>query len=253
MPHRPRYTSALVLGLLGATAFLGGCDLQEVFDDLDNPRTLVNVSVTHHATAEGGTFPDRGGDGEARTFETDEGWTITLVSGFVTTASITLHGCDGDDIALDMYWGPLAEDITGHDLAMSTVGGVSVAAAEFCGLGVEYGPYPADGPMDGLDARVAGATFYFTGAATRGDTVVPFEIRSSASLRTELDMSTIAAGAPLRVDGGEDFPVELALSKTYDRLFDTVDFETVSPEDLAEGVGAVLTLESRVGLDRVAL
>lgn len=248
MPNTTRLASVLALGALVA----GGCDLNDMFHDLDNPRTLINVSVTHHATAEAGAFPDRGGEGEMRTFETDEGWTIALVSAYFTTASVTLHGCDGDEVSLDMYWGPLAEDITGRDLDMLTVGGVEVDASEFCTLDVHYGPYPDSSNMNGIDERVAGATFYLQGAATKGDVVVPFEIRSTEAFDASLDMSTIAAGKPLRVDGGEDFPVELALSKTYDRIFDGLDFETASQDDLAAQVGAVLALESRVALDRVA-
>jgi hypothetical protein len=119
-------------------------------------------------------------------------------------------------------------------------------------MNVHYGPYPLGASSDGLDPRIVGATFLIEGAAVRGDLVIPFEIRSEASIDVELDMSTIDAGRPLFVDGGEDFPIELALSKTYDRLFDGVDFETATADDLVEQVGAVLALESRVGLDTVA-
>jgi len=236
---------------LGAT--LGsGCELAEVFGDLDNPRTLVNVSTTHHATALQGVFPDKGGDGEIREFDTDMGWSIMLVRAYFTTADVTLVGCDGESTALDMYHGPLVEDLTARDLEMLTVGGIEVKATEFCAMQVHYGPYPHTSSTDGLDPRIGGATFYLEGAAVRGDVVIPFEIRSEASFDAELDLSSIDAGRPLSVEGGEDFPVELALSKTYDRLFDGLDFETATADDLAQQVGAVLALESRVGLNTVA-
>ena len=91
MPYAPRLASVLVLG----TLFVGGCDIQDPFGQLERGKTLVNVSVTHHASMEQGVFPDRGGEGEERTFETDEGWTVTLLSAFFTTADVTLHECAG--------------------------------------------------------------------------------------------------------------------------------------------------------------
>jgi hypothetical protein len=237
--------------VLGAT-LSSGCELADILGKTDNPRTLVNVSTTHHATAAEGVFPDKGGDGEIREFDTDMGWSITLVRAYFTTADVTLVDCDGESTALDMYHGPLAEDVTARDLEMLTVGGALVKSAEFCAMQVHYGPYPQTSSTNGLDPRITGATFYLEGAAVRGDVVVPFEIRSDAPVDAELDLSSIDAGRPLTVDGSEDFPVELALSKTYDRLFDSVDFETATAEDLVLQVGAALALESRVGLDRVA-
>ncbi len=242
--------SLLVLGAtLSSTA---GCELADVLGGIDNPRTLVNVSTTHHATAAQGVFPDKGGDGEIREFDTDLGWSITLVRAYFTTADITLVECDGESTSLDMYHGPLAEDVTARDLEMLTVGGIEVRSAEFCAMQVHYGPYPMTSSTNGLDPRIAGATFYLEGAAVRGDVVIPFEIRSDMPIDAELDLSAIDAGGPLVVDGKEEFPVELALSKTYDRLFDGVDFETATADDLTLQVGAALALESRVGLDGVA-
>ncbi len=248
MQLHTRLASILAL----ATTLISGCELAEMFSDLDHPRTLVNVSITHHATAQQGAFPDRGGEGETRSFATDDGWNIVLVRAYFTTANVVLHACDGAKVPLDMYWGPLAEDITGRDLDMLTVGGVEVDATEFCTMDVHYGPYPDTSNFAGLDPQMAGATFYLEGTASKGDQMVPFEIRSDRSFDASLDMSTIANGEPLTIHGGEDYPVELALSKTYDRIFDGIDFATVSSDDLVAQVGAVLTLESRVGLDQVA-
>jgi hypothetical protein len=247
MPQTSRLGPVLVLG----TILTGGCDVAGLFGELEQSRTLVNVSVTHHASVEQGMFPDRGGEGETRTFETDEGWTVSLTSAYFTTASVTLHRCGGDAVALDMYWGPLAEDITLRDLDMLTVGGVEVDATEFCAVDVDYGPYPETSRMAGLEPEIAGASFYLAGFATKGELAVPFEVRSSEAFGATLDLSTIADGRPLEIHGGEDFPVELAVSKTYDRVFDGVDFESASSDELADQVAAVLALESRVSLDRV--
>lgn len=238
--------------VLVATSMLGACDLADLIDNPQGAHTLVSVSVTHHASPENGSFPDRGGEGEMRTFDTDEGWTVALVAAFVTTQAVELGRCEGDAVALDMYHGPLAEDITGRDLELLTVGGIEVRAAEFCDVRVTYGPYPTSASMQGLEPLVAGATFYLRGAATKGDVVVPFEIRSDRTLHAALDVSEIDDGAPLRVLGDEAFPIELALSKSYDRVLDGIDFASATNADLEAQVAASLELESRVAMDAVS-
>jgi hypothetical protein len=244
-----RRASALVLV---ATSLLAGCDLADLIDNPHGAHTLVNVAVTHHASPEDGSFPDRGGEGEMRTFDTDEGWTVSLVAAFVTTQAVELGRCDGEPLVLDMYHGPIAEDITGRDLELLNVGGAQVRAAEFCDVQVTYGPYPTSASMQGLEPLVAGATFYLRGAATKGDVVVPFEIRSDRTLHATLDVSTIEDGAPLRVVGDEEFPIELALSKSYDRVLDGIDFASATNADLEAQVAASLELESRIGIDAVS-
>lgn len=244
----PRFRSALVLV---ASSLLGACDLADLIDNPEGAHTLVSVSITHHATPEDGSFPDRGGEGEMRTFDTDEGWSISLVAAFVTTQAVDLGRCDGDEIALDMYHGPLAEDFTSRDLELLTVGGVEVRAAEFCAVNVTYGPYPTSASTQSLEPLIAGATFYLRGAATKNGVVVPFEVRSARTLHATLDVSQLDDGAPLSVDGGEDFPIELALSKTYDRVFDGIDFASATDADLEAQVAASLELESRVAQDAV--
>ena len=57
---------------------------------------------------------------------------------------------------------------------------------------------------------------------------------TEAPIVVDVDLSQVDDGAPLRISGGEDFPVELVLSKTYGRLFDAVDFNVGPP--FAHGV-----------------
>lgn len=241
-----RNVSAL---LVLSAIFTTGCDVLDPLGDLEHDRTLLNVAVTHHATPEAGTFPDRGGAGELRTFDTDDGWTITLLNAFVTSAGVTLHRCDDAPVVLGLYAGPLAEDLRGADLDTLTLGGVDLGASQFCSATITYGPYPTNAPMTGLEPEVAGATFWIDGGASLGDTTVPFQIRSEAPIVVDVDLSQVDDGAPLRISGGEDFPVELVLSKTYDRLFDAVDFTTATNEDLTAQVAAALALETRATVD----
>lgn len=246
-PMPPRHRIAALLAL--AFPLSAGCELQSLFDDLQNDRTLVDVLVTHHATPQDGMFPDRGGDGEMRLFETDEGWTIQLVDAIVVTSGTTLHECDDSSVAIDMYWGALPEDLSGTDLDALTLGSTEVDSAEFCGLTVRYGPYvPGPGAAPRSNSKIDGATLYLSGAATKNDETIPFEIRVTDSLDVDRDLSTLVDGAPLQVDGNQDFPTELTLAKTYDRFFDGIDFATATLPDLQANTLAVLALETRVTL-----
>ncbi|MFO0633470.1 MAG: hypothetical protein U0168_11530 [Nannocystaceae bacterium] len=241
--------TALILALATVAP---GCDLVEMFDDLEHPRTLVSVAVTHHATAQDGSFPYRGGDGEMRVFDTDEGWSVTLLGAYVTTTAVVLHRCDDANVDLELYRGPFAEDFRREDLDMFTLGGVDLGASSYCSATVTYGPYPQGASMNGLDPEVEGATFYLDGGATKGDVTVPFTLRSDAVIAVEVDLSQVQDGGPLVVHGGEDFPIELVVSKTYDRFFDAVDFEVATTEELQVQVAAALELETRADLDAVS-
>jgi hypothetical protein len=241
MSSHNRIATALGLVLLASA----GCDILE---DLDNPRTLVNVAVTHHATPEAGAFPDRGADGETRTFETDEGWSVILDTAYVTTSAVTLHRCDEGEVAFDFYWGPLAEDMRAQDLDMKTLAAEAVRRSEFCGMTLQYGPDPGDVS----DVSRGGATFYLEGTAAKDGIVLPFTVSSFETLDVSLDLSTMDGGDPLVVEGGEDVPVELTVSKTYDRFFDGIEFGSASAADLQAQVAAVLVLETSVSRGRVA-
>jgi hypothetical protein len=244
----PRHRFAALLCL--STTLVAGCELQSLFDQHD--RTLVDVLITHHATPENGVFPDRGGEGEMRVFATDEGWTVQLVEAIVVTSATSLHECEGDSSEIDMYWGALPEDFRERDLDALTLGSTPVESAEFCGLTVHYGPYvPGADAAPRSNTAIDGATVHMKGGATKDGVTVPFEIRVTDAIDVELDLSRMSHGAPLLVEGTQDFPTELTVSKTYDRFFDGIDFATVSQDDLNAHVSAVLALETRVSLNGV--
>ncbi len=250
MPMTPPHRFAALLGL--CLPFVGGCDPQSWFDDVQDDRQFVDVLVTHHATPENGTFPDRGGDGEMRVFTTDEGWQIQLLEAIVVTSSTTLHQCDDDPIAIDTYWGALPEDISQRDLDALTLGSTSVESAEFCGLTVHYGPYvPGADAAPRSNVAIDGATIYMKGGASKDGVVVEFEVRVAEAIDVELDLSRISHGGPLSVEGSQSFPTELTVAKTYDRLFDGIDFSDVAQADLDAHVLAMLAVETRVSLGSV--
>jgi hypothetical protein len=220
-------TRAAAVTLVSALALPGCGSLDALFGKTEE-RALVNVFVTHHATPENGAIPSRGANGEAREFTTDEGWNITLVEAVVVTTGVELHTCDGETIALDLFDGPLAEDLSSTDLDLLSLGGVEVAAGTYCGATVHYGPFHSDERSGG---PVQAKTFVLGGLA---------ELATNAAIAVELDLGA------LEVTGDEAFPLELTASKTYDRLFDGVDFADLSGMALEEHVLALLSAETRI-------
>lgn len=238
----------------GCLFTLAGCDAPE--------PALLYVFSTHHATPENGVFPDRGTEDQPRVFHNDEGWTVTLLESYITIDSLTLVGCNGDKYPLNMFWGPCPEDLRGTDLETLTVAGRKLDPGDYCGLELAYGPYEMPVIDEDADTRhavpqneaVDGTTVYFRGGAQMhpDDPVIPFELRGEAPLRLDLDLSEVENGHPLRVHDKEAFPKELTISKTYDRFFDGIDFESASDDDLQAQVAAVLVLETSVSRGRVA-
>jgi hypothetical protein len=230
--------------------------------ELDEGGALVHVFSTHHATPEDGLFPDRGDTDQPRVFETDLGWTITLVESYVTTTAISLIRCDGTAHDLNMFWGPCPEDLRGKDLERLTVAGLKASPGQYCGLEVVYGPYdlPSDDDDDDDDAHqvrhatpkseaMLGSSIYLRGAARMGpdDELIPFELRFADEASVLLDLSELdGEQSPMRVNQKENFPKELTVSKTYDRFFDGIDFENFDASELTERLGDVLVLETRV-------
>ncbi len=248
-PARSLRRLALTAGLL-ASVSAAGCDLVDAIEELEGNRVGIHVYLTHHASPQDGTIPDFGGDGEARVFENDQGWTITLLEGFITTQELTLHRCDGAAVPVDLYWGSIAEDLRAKDMDLFTIGGVEVTQSQFCGLSVVYGPFDAESGTAPRSADLMdGNTVLIHGYAKRGEEMVPFEIDVAASVEVYLDLSTIRGGGPLTITGREYFPVELTLAKTYDLFFDGIDFATMDPADLEQQVLSVLELETTVTAD----
>jgi hypothetical protein len=242
-------TLAAAAALTATSIFGAGCDLFDVLNK--GETTLVQLMVTHHGTPQGGSFPDLS-VGEAATFDTDEGWTVSLRSAYITTASASLEECGGGVVELEAFRGPLPEDINADDLDLLTFAGVEVAASSFCGMTVEYGPFVADEETTrayamGDDAdKIRNATYYFEGVARKGDVSVDFELTGSDTVAVDLDLSTVMNGGPLHIDAEEAFPVELTLSKTYDRFFDGIDFSSFDSADANANIVAVLELETRI-------
>lgn|GEM_PF-961670 len=238
------------LALAAASLLSGGCDLLDVLSPEGD--TLITVFANHHATPEDGLVPDRGGDGELRVFENDEGWTVHLTSGVITTEGATLQRCDGQESAIELYFGAFAEDLRSADFDRRTLGGAEVGASEYCGVTVHYGPFSAETdevPTD-MDAQtVDGHTIFITGYAERGEDRVPFELAVDGSADVFVDLADRPEGA-LRVSGDEPFPVEVTISKTYDRFFDGVDFTDFDQADLEANAFAILELETRVEVKR---
>jgi len=243
-PLRP-FTVACALGAMFASS---GCDL---FGLGPEPTSLVQMLVTHHATPEDGTFPDRRNGLGDQEFDTDTGWTVTLEEAFIVTASTTLHACDGAEFPFDRYWGPLPENLGATDLDAFTFGGIDVAPGSYCSISVTYGPYEAPEEtarmheMPENEEALVGATLYLSGFARKGDQTVEFELSSKDRLVIDLPIEA-DGGGPLEVTGDEAFPLELTLSKTYDRLFDGVDFATMPSGELEANALAVLALETRL-------
>ena len=238
------------LALAAASLLSGGCELIDALTDEGD--TLVTVFATHHATPTDGFVPDRGGDGELRVFENDEGWTVHLTDGLITTKGVTLHRCDGAEMPIEFYFGSVAEDLRSADLERQTLGGTPVGAGELCGVTIHYGPFSADtddAPGEIDEAEMDGLTIFLRGYAERGDETIPFEIAVESPADVFTDLSD-RPGGPLRIKGDEPFPVELTVSKTYDRFFDAVDFGTLTDEDLSQNAHAVLELETRIDVSR---
>jgi hypothetical protein len=232
---------------------LAGCD---AFDSSD---ALLYVFSTHHATPEDGVFPDRGGEDMPRTFENDVGWEVTLLESYITISSLTVVACNGNAYPMDMFWGPCPEDMRERDLDILTVAGRKMPKGHYCELIVGYGPYTTpeidpDNPetLHNVPASsgVDGTTVFLRGGANsgvEGDDPVEFEFANGRELTVGLDLSELGGpGEPLYISDDEDFPVELTVSKTYDRYLDGVDFTSFDQDDIEDALDDILADTTRV-------
>jgi hypothetical protein len=242
----------VIAAALSCTAVLGtGCDLLEALQNGGGGSTLVQLLVTHHATPQDGIFPDLS-NGEMRTFETDDGWTVNLSAAYVTTSRATLHECSGGSVDFDAFWGQLPENIHQTDLELLSFAAVDVEASTFCTMTVEYGPFMADDENADVHNtgkhtdQIVGATYLLEGVATKGELAVPFSLTGNQTAAVDLDLSHLQSGGPLTIDAQEPFPVDLTLSKTYDRFFDGIDFESFDAVDMDANIMAILELETRI-------
>jgi hypothetical protein len=157
-------------------------------------------------------------EGDQLVFANDMGWQVFVNEAFVTTSAVTLLSCDGERFDVEMYWGALAENLgITADAEIEGVGGVRADSGTYCELLVEYGP------ADEAD----GATVLLTGSAVRGDEHIDFTWRSELELDVQVDISDIENGGPFSISTDQHFSKKLTVSKTYNHLFDGVDFSQV--------------------------
>jgi hypothetical protein len=222
---------------------------------LNQEMAQVRVSTVHYLTPQDGAAPWGLEDGEIRTFETDTGWTVVLFEGALVHSDVVVHGCDGTSTPIDMFHGPLAEDLRVDDLDFKTLGAAEVEPGEFCSLTVEYAPLDASlsASVGPLERELDGRTLHFRGAAVRDNTRVEFEFDSNEVLTVTLDLTALNDGAPLRATDTGTSGLELTLAKAYDRFFDGVDFKHFAQADLEQQVLATIAFETRVGEGRQAI
>lgn len=253
--------AAKALVLLSATGLAGltGCN---AFDRFEDGGATVFVFATHHATPEDGGFPGRGAEDMPRVFDNSEGWTVTMLEGYVTISAVTLVGCNGSEHPLNMFWGPCPEDLKDQDLATLTVAGNRVNEGNYCELRVTYAAYQTPVIDEDHDETrhetpsnpaVQGATVYLRGGAQLGEgEFTQFELTTPASVVVNLDLSNIEGeGRPLNVAHREDFPKELLVSKTYDRFFDGIDFAALDEAALEASLPEVLEEQTAVSLGTI--
>ncbi len=246
--------AALLVAACLATA---GCDTLGALKSFEDDSNDLVVYTAHHGTPQNGFFPDRGGDGDARVFDNDMGWHIVLTNAYVVTAAVQLGGCKGQQVPVDMYWGPCPENMTTTDLDSAAIGGTLTPAGLYCEIAVEYGNY--DPNVSGSsevkhpipdDPEVVGATIYLAGYAEKDGDSVPFELRFTDTVATTLDISTIDDGQPFRVEKGT-MQAELTLSKTYDGFFAGIDFANVDEAAWTAQLGEILLDETRASVGKL--
>lgn len=246
------------LPLAAFSLIVPGC-----LDQFEDEGALVHVYSTHHATPENGLFPRRGEDNMPRVFLHESGWEITLTESYITISDVVLVGCDGVERPFNMFWGPCPEDLRTEDLATLTVAGLQADPGQYCGLRVTYGPYTEPVVDDDTVtqhrppanlAAIDGQTLYLRGGVRQDaqSDPIPFELRNDSVVTVELDISELEGpGQPMNVRRQEDFPKELTITKTYDRFFDGVEFDTMDEDLVEQQLDEILREQTRVALGQV--
>lgn len=229
-----RRISTLAALLVPTLALASGCDL---LDQLTQHTGIVDVfAASHGSPDEQGNFPTR--NGEQLIFVNDMGWEIYVDEAYVTTAGVTLQACDGERFDVELYWGPLAEDIgQTADSEIAGLGGVRADSGSYCDLLVEYAPTAEEVP----NPDAAGTTVYLTGSALKDGQHIDFLWKTSVEVQVDVDITGIEAGSPFRISEDQQFAKKLTVSKTYNRFFDGVDFaDTLTQGDIDALVAASL-------------
>ncbi len=210
----PLLAAALLVPTLGLST---GCDF---FAQLSQHTGIVDVYAASHGTPdEQGNMPSR--NGQQLIFVNDMGWEVFVDQAYVTTSGVTLQSCDGERFDVELYWGPLAENVAETaDNELQGIGGVRANSGDYCTAIVEYGPTAED--VDNPEA--AGATVFLTGSALKDGQHVDFVWRSEVEVEAEVDISAVEAGSPFRISEEQHFSKKLTVSKSYVEFFDGVDF-----------------------------
>ncbi len=246
MPTRRLVT---VCALLVATAV--GCGIGGLFTE---STSTVKFFATHAGTPDDAGFPDYGDAGSTRVFMTDMGWEVALGEIYVTTGSIELVRCGKQEgTSIEMFWGTCPEDfVAANDRETLPLGAVTLDDGSFCGVDVVYSPYVEDANdhVSPANPDVVGKTVLIVGVARRelADTTleeVPFEFTTDKTIVANVDISTLEAGGPVRLDR-ENFARNLTVLKTYDQFFAGIDFSTATTADIEAAVLAGLELDTRV-------
>ena len=242
--HRLLLSMTLGFGLTGCSLFDG---LNDQFAD---DGSVLSVFATHHASPYNGVFPPR--DGPPR-FVTDMGWDVVLADAYITTTGATLFSCATEKRrSLEMYWGALPEDLRDLDLVTTPIGGVGLDSGDWCGINVQYGPFMPgeDGDYEMGNPDAIGTTMYIQGLASKDGMDVPFEVIVDEPVAVIVSMTDIDGGRPLKVTDTKD--IAITISKSYDRLFDGIDFANYTDEELRDIALASLSEYTRVSLGNAA-
>jgi len=224
-----------LLAALASTLTLGtGCDF---LAQLSQHTGIVDVFAASHGTPDDdGNLPTR--NGQQLIFANDMGWQIFIDEAYVTTSAVSLQACDGERFDVELYWGPLVEDLgETADSDRAGLGGVRANSGTYCEVLVEYAPTDEDVPYP----EAVGTTVYMTGSALKDGAHIDFVWKSEVEVVVEVDISDVENGTAFRISDEQHFSKKLTISKSYDRFFDGVDFaEELSQGDIDALVAASL-------------
>ena len=239
----PTFSNSLLLLALCASA----CGI--VDPDAANDGSVLGAFTAHHGTPTNGVFPERNG---APAFTTNLGWEVVLDSAYITTIGVTVHSCTGAEREdIDMYWGALPEDIGLLDLETYPLGGVKLSSGDWCGVTVHYGPFFEGGPDDYQmpNAEAIGSSIWLRGLATKDGQMVPLQVSVSEPLDVLLALTDAAGGNPLVVTNSNN--PQVTISKSYDKLFEDVDFGVANEAEIRDLVYDALSRHTFVTLGTV--
>lgn len=220
-----------------ATLFAGlsGCDALGIDDS-----SLVNVFVAHAPTPEGDAPPDLGQAEYPREFDNDEGWSIVLGEAYVTVSGVRLVGCNGNEQAVDLYWGACAEDFINTDDAVALgIGGIVTAPGAYCEAIVTYGRFTIDEDsnhaLPGND-DMENNSVLLRGYAEKNGEFVDFSFVTDEEFVAVVDLTRIDDGSAFRVAPQSPLPKDLTIVKPYNHFFDGVDFDNYDEDAVQDAV-----------------